>query len=70
MMGGVFMEENVEMRDKKTESVKKYSKNAVLKSREFSDKKDLLTVLLDDDKLYSKNEIYSIIKNYFKRRGL
>ncbi len=64
------MEEKADIQEKKTESVKKYSKNALLKSSDFGDKKDLIAVLLDDGKLYFKNEVNSIIKNYFKRRGL
>ncbi len=48
----------------------KYSKSVLLKSGEFSDKKDFIAVLLEEGKLYSKSEVNSIVKNYFKRRGM
>lgn len=47
-----------------------YSKNSLLKSAEFKEKKDLLTTLLDDGKTYRKNEVYSAIKSYMKKRGI
>ena len=43
----------------------KYSKSVL-----FSDKKDFIAVLLEEGKLYSKSEVNSIVKNYFKRRGI
>ncbi len=64
--------ENKEVMEKQEneEENKKYSKSVLLKSDEFSDKKDFIAVLLEEDKLYSKSEVCSIVKNYFKRRGL
>jgi len=50
--------------------IKVFSKAAFFKSSAFKDKKDLISVLLDDDKLYSKKEVEGIINNYLKRRGL
>ena len=58
-----------EKKDEKTIKGGTISKDSLLKSREFKDKKDLIAVLLDDNKLYSKEEVYSAIKNYFKRSG-
>ncbi len=48
---------------------KTFSKKAFLKSNLFKDKKDLIAVLLQDNKGYSKKEVYSIIDNYLKRSG-
>ena len=50
-------------------SEKLYSKNAFLKSADFKDKKDLIIVLLEENKLYSKKDVETIINKYLKRRG-
>ena len=62
-------EKNQKKEKKKKAEEKFFSKDAFLKSKSFKDKKDLLFVLLQNDKRYSKEEVYSIIDNYLKRRG-
>ena len=64
----VCEDEKNQKKEKKAEE-KFFSKDAFLKSKSFKDKKDLLFVLLQNDKRYSKEEVYSIIDNYLKRRG-
>lgn len=58
-----------EKKEEKTKNIPVFSKEAILNSQEFKSKKDLIAVLLDNNKLYSKNDVYSIIKNYLKRSG-
>lgn len=58
-----------EKKEEKTKNVPVFSKEAILNSQEFKSKKDLIAVLLDSNKLYSKNDVYSVIKNYLKRSG-
>ena len=42
----------------------KYTKNQIVNSKTFKENKDLLNALLEENKLYTKNEISEIIKNY------
>ena len=58
-----------EKKEEKTKNIPVFSKEAILNSQEFKSKKDLIAVLLDSNKLYSKNDVYSVIKNYLKRSG-
>lgn len=50
---------------KTTES--KYSKEQLLKSKRYSNRKDLLGVLLDDEKEYSFTEVDAEIEKFMKR---
>lgn len=50
---------------KTTES--KYSKEQLLKSKKYSNRKDLLGVLLDDKKEYSFAEVDAEIDKFMKR---
>ncbi len=42
----------------------KYTKKQIVNSKTFKENKDLLNALLEENKLYTKNEISEIIKNY------
>lgn len=42
----------------------KYTKKQIVNSKTFKENKDLLNALLEENKLYTKNEINEIIKNY------
>lgn len=64
------------MADKKEKTVsennfekieQKYSKRAILKSSKYSDKKDLIKTLLDDNKYYSLNNTDEIINKYLNK---
>lgn len=44
----------------------KYTKKQIVNSKTFKENKDLLNALLEENKLYTKNEISEIIKNYKK----
>ena len=50
---------------KTTES--KYSKEQLLKSKKYANRKDLLGVLLDDEKEYSFTEVDAEIEKFMKR---
>lgn len=50
---------------KTTES--KYSKEQLLKSKKYGNRKDLLGVLLDDKKEYSFTEVDAEIEKFMKR---
>ncbi len=56
------------MADKKekTEIENKYLKNELLKSNKFSNKVDILNVILKDDKTYSIEEVNSLIYKFLK----
>ena len=45
----------------------KYSKNQFLKSEHYKRHKDLIAVLLDDNKFYCKKEVEKAIESYLKR---
>ena len=59
------------MAKEKTEKVKttesKFSKEQLLKSKKYSNRKDLLGVLLEDDKEYSFAEVDAEIDKFMKR---
>ncbi len=42
----------------------KYTKKQIVNSKTFKESKDLLNALLQENKLYTKNEVSEIIKNY------
>lgn len=44
----------------------KYTKKQIVNSKTFKESKDLLNALLQENKLYTKNEVSEIIKNYKK----
>ena len=44
----------------------KYTKKQNVNSKTFKESKDLLNELLQENKLYTKNEVSEIIKNYKK----
>ncbi len=45
-----------------------YTKQSFLKSEKYKDKKDLISVLLDDNKSYTKTDVNRLIDSYLKRR--
>lgn len=57
--------------DKEKEEIKttesKYSKEQLLKSKKYSNRKDLLEVLLDSTKEYSFTEVDAEIDKFMKR---
>ena len=59
------------MAKEKVEKVKttesKYSKEQLLKSKKYANRKDLLGVLLDDEKAYSFTEVDAEIEKFMKR---
>lgn len=59
------MEKDKKIEVKTTES--KYSKEQLLKSKKYSNRKDLLVVLLDDKKEYSFAEVEAEIDKFMKR---
>lgn len=46
---------------------KTYTKQAIIKSKSFAKYRDLLFVLLENDKLYSKEDTNKLIDDYLKR---
>lgn len=44
----------------------KYTKNQIVSSKTFANNRDLLKVILKEDKSYNKKEINEIIENYKK----
>lgn len=44
----------------------KFSKRAFLKSEYYRGKEDILNVLLEDDKLYTTDEVDGLIGNFLK----
>lgn len=53
----------------KTESVIRYAKGQILKSKRFSDQRDLLGAILEDEKAYSLEEVDAEIDGY-KRKAV
>ncbi|WP_250278886.1 hypothetical protein [[Clostridium] colinum] len=49
-----------------SEKVKKFYKEQFLKSDEYKNKKDLVSALLKDNEIYSKNQVEEIIKKYLE----
>lgn len=52
--------------EKKKETSKTFLKESFLKSSEYKNKKDLISVLLQDGKYYSKNKVDTMINEYLK----
>lgn len=46
---------------------KKFSKNSLVNSKKYVDKKVLLNILLEDEKMYSFKEAEKIIEDYLKK---
>lgn len=44
-----------------------YSKEQILKSKRYANRKDILTVVLEEDKIYSYEEIEKEIDNFMKK---
>ena len=49
-----------------TKEVAKYSKQQILSSKRYSDKRDVLNVVLDDYMRYTIDEIEKLIANFLK----
>lgn len=47
-------------------TVTKYGKHEILASAKYSNRKDLLTVLLDDNKNYTTDEVDKIMNDWLK----
>lgn len=46
----------------------KFTKEQLLKSKKYADRKDIVSVLLKDDQTYSFTEVDVLIKKYMKGR--
>lgn len=53
-------------KDKEIE--KKYNKNQLLNSKKYLDKKDLLNVILENNKNYSFKEVDTLIFDFYKKK--
>ncbi len=47
---------------------KKYNKNQLLNSKKYQDKRDILNVILENDKSYSFKEVDILIFDFFEKR--
>ncbi len=47
---------------------KKYNKNQLLNSKKYQDKRDILNVILENDKSYSFKEVDKLIFDFFEKR--
>ncbi len=52
---------------KKEKTELKFTKENIMNSKKFSNRKSLLEALLDNKKRYSLSEVESILKTYLKR---
>lgn len=59
--------EKIEKKEEIKTTESKYSKEQLLKSKKYSNRKDLLGVLLDDKKEYSFAEVDTEIDKFMKR---
>lgn len=59
--------EKIEKKEEIKTTESKYSKEQLLKSKKYSNRKDLLGVLLDDKKEYSFAEVDAEIDKFMKR---
>lgn len=59
-----MMKEKVEEKNVKEQDT--YSKDSIVKSKKYSNRKDLLNALLKDDKSYTFNEVDDIIDKFMK----
>lgn len=56
------------MAEKEKTTEPAYSKNVLIKSEKYAGYADVLTVVLDDDKvLYTKSEVERALKNYLSK---
>jgi len=60
------LEENNETATEETPSVFKFDKQQILKSEKYSNRRDLLNVLLKNDEQYSHEEIITLIDKFMK----
>ena len=60
--------EKVKVEEVKTEEVKKFSKQQFVSSQRFAKHKDLVNVLLKDDKAYSIQEVEDEINNFLYKK--
>lgn len=58
--------EKKQMREEKNKMEVQFSKDAVLQSRKYVAVRDLLSVVLEDGKVYSSTEIDNAIENFRK----
>lgn len=58
------------MAKKKTEDIKQnivlYSKEQILSSKKYTNRRDALGVILVDDKMYTKEEVESLLEKFMK----
>ncbi len=47
---------------------KKYNKNQLLNSKKYRDKRDILNVILENDKSYSFKEVDILIFDFFEKK--
>lgn len=61
-----MMNKKVDKKVTENNQVDTFSKVSILSSNRFADKRDLLSVLLQDNKEYSIKEVNDLIDNYMK----
>ena len=54
-------------REKKTTDKVVFTKNTILHSQKYSNRRDLLSVLLEDGKTYTKDQVDALIENFMKK---
>ena len=52
--------------DKKTAAAVKYTKEQLLKAKRYSQRKDLINALLEDNRQYAIDEVDAAIENFLK----
>lgn len=58
--------ENLKKEEKEVIVEDKFTKEQLISSKKFSNNKDVLSALLEDDKEYSESEVNEIIENFMK----
>lgn len=56
-----------EKKTKKESGTDNFTKEQILKSKKFSERRDILSVLLEDDKSYSLEEAEELIKGFMEK---
>lgn len=51
-----------------TKTEPKYSKRQLLKSKKYMNQRDLINVLLEDDKLYTSSEVESTLTTFLNKK--
>ncbi len=51
------------------DSEKKFTKSAFLMAKKYKDRRDLLSVLLDENVKYSNEEVETLVCNYLKKEN-